>query len=53
MKAPSATLVLDAAVLISAVYGRSTGVLLEVQRAAVLVTTDRVVHEARRAWSSG
>lgn len=53
MKAPSATLVLDAAVLISAVYGRSTGVLREVQRAAVLVTTDRVVHEARRRMELG
>lgn len=53
MKTPSATLVLDAAVLISAVYGRSTGVLLEVQRAAVLVTTDRVVHEARRRMELG
>lgn len=53
MKAPSATLILDAAVLISAVYGRSTGVLLEVQRAAVLVTTDRVIDEARRRIELG
>jgi predicted nucleic acid-binding protein len=48
MKAPSSTLVLDAAILISAVFGRSTGVIMEAQRAAALVTTDRVVHEARR-----
>src|SRR5262245_64947557 len=53
MKAPSSTLVLDAAILISAVFGRSTGAIMEAQRAAVLVTTDRVVHEARRRLELG
>jgi predicted nucleic acid-binding protein len=53
MRTPSATLVVDAAVLISAVLGRNTGALLEAQRAAVLVTTDRVIHEARRRIELG
>jgi predicted nucleic acid-binding protein len=53
MRAPSSTLVLDAAILISAVFGRSTGAILETQRAAALVTTDRVVHEARRRLELG
>jgi predicted nucleic acid-binding protein len=53
MRAPSATLIVDAAVLISAVNGRSAGALLEAQRAAVLVTTDRVIHEARRRIELG
>ena len=48
MKAPSSTLVLDAAVLVAAARGRSSGAVLEAARAAALVTTDRVVHEARR-----
>jgi len=50
---PSSTLVLDAAVLISAVFGRSVGAIMEAQRTAVLVTTDRVVHEARRRIELG
>ena len=53
MRAPSSTLVLDAAVLISAVFGRSTGAILEAQRVSTLVTTDRVVHEARRRLELG
>jgi predicted nucleic acid-binding protein len=53
MKAPSSTLVLDAAVLVSAVFGRSTGAILEAQRASALITTDRVVHEARRRIELG
>ena len=53
MRAPSSTLVLDAAVLISAVLGRSAGAVLEAQRASALITTDRVVHEARRRLELG
>lgn len=53
MKAPSPALILDAAILISAVFGRSRGAIMEAQRAAVLVTTDRVVHEARRRIELG
>lgn len=53
MKAPSSTLVLDAAILISAVFGRSSGAILEAQRVSALITTDRVVHEARRRLELG
>lgn len=53
MRAPSSTLVVDAAILISAVFGRSTGAILEAQRGSALVTTDRVVHEARRRLELG
>jgi predicted nucleic acid-binding protein len=53
MRPPSPTLVLDAAILISAVFGRSAGAIMEAQRASALVTTDRVVHEARRRIELG
>jgi predicted nucleic acid-binding protein len=53
MKAPASTLVLDAAILVAAARGRSSGAILEAARAAVLVTTDRVVHEARRRIELG
>jgi predicted nucleic acid-binding protein len=53
VRAPSSTLVLDAAVLISAVFGRSSGAIIEAQRAAALITTDRVIHEARRRIELG
>ena len=53
MKAPSSTLVLDAAVLVAAVRGRSSGAVLQAARAASLVATDRVVHEARRRIDLG
>jgi predicted nucleic acid-binding protein len=53
VRAPSTTLVLDAAILISAVLGRSTGAIVEAQLASALVTTDRVVHEARRRLALG
>ena len=53
MKAPSSTLVLDAAILISAVLGRSAGAIMLAQQASVLVTTDRVLHEARRRIDLG
>ena len=53
MKAPSAALILDAAILISAVLGRSTGVVSEVAQRRTLATTDRVVEEARRRIALG
>ena len=53
MKAPSSTLVLDAAVLVAAARGRSSGAILQAARAGMLVTTDRVVHEARRRIELG
>src|SRR6266853_5634220 len=53
MKAPSSTLVLDAAVLVAAARGRSSGAVLAAADAAVLDTTDRVVHEARRRIALG
>jgi len=53
MKPPSATLVLDAAILISTVLGRSAGALLFTRQACALVTTDRVLAEARRRVALG
>lgn len=53
MRAPSSTLVLDAAVLVAAVRGRSSGAVMAAARAASLVTTDRVVREARRRIELG
>jgi predicted nucleic acid-binding protein len=53
VKAPSSTLVVDAAVLVAAARGRSSGAVLAAARAAMLVTTDRVVHEARRRIELG
>jgi predicted nucleic acid-binding protein len=53
MKPPASTLVLDAAILISAVLGRSAGAILVAQQASVLVTTDRVLDEARRRLALG
>jgi hypothetical protein len=45
--------VVDAVVLVAAARGRGSGALLEAARAAALVTTDRVVHEARRRIELG
>lgn len=53
MKAPASTLVLDAAILVAAARGRSSGAILAAARMAVLVTTDRVIHEARRRIELG
>lgn len=53
VRAPSATLIVDATILVSAALGRNTGAMLAAQRAAVLITTDRVVHEARRRIELG
>jgi predicted nucleic acid-binding protein len=53
VRSPSSTLVVDAAVLVAAARGRSSGALLQAARAARLVTTDRVVQEARRRIALG
>jgi predicted nucleic acid-binding protein len=53
LKTPSSTLVLDAAMLVAAARGRSSGAILTAARSAALVTTDRVVHEARRRIELG
>ena len=48
MRAPASALVVDAAILIAAARGRSSGAMLTAARAAALLTTDRAVSEARR-----
>jgi predicted nucleic acid-binding protein len=53
VRARSNTLVVDAAVLVAAVRGRSSGALILAARAASLVTTDRAAHEARRRIALG
>jgi predicted nucleic acid-binding protein len=53
LRAPSATLVIDAAVLISAALGRSSPVIAEVAQMRMLVTTDRVIEEAKRRIEKG
>ena len=53
MKTPSSTLVLDAAVLVAAARGRSSGALFAAARSAALVTTDRAVLETKRRIELG
>lgn len=53
MRPPSTTLIIDAAILVAAVRGRSSGALLTAIAKAVVVTTDRVVQEARRRIALG
>ena len=53
MRLPTSTLVVDAAILIAAVRGRSSGAFMQAAHAAAFVTTDRVVHEARRRIEDG
>ena len=53
MRTPSSVLVIDDAVLVAGARGRSSGAMLEAARAAALVTTDRVVQEARRRVELG
>jgi predicted nucleic acid-binding protein len=45
--------VVDAAILVAAVQGRSSGAFLLAGRVALLATPDRVVHEARRRIEIG
>ena len=53
MKPPSSTLVIDAAILVAAARGRSSGALIIAARGAFLVATDRAVLEARRRIEFG
>lgn len=53
MRRPATTIVVDAAILIAAVRGRSSGAVLMAAANAILVTTDRVVEEARRRIELG
>lgn len=53
MRQPSTTLVLDAAILVAAVRGRTSGAIMAVSQLAALVTTERVVIEARRRIELG
>ena len=53
MRRPSATLVVDAAILVAAARGRSSGALIEANEARALITTDRAVEEARRRIELG
>jgi predicted nucleic acid-binding protein len=53
VRRPSATIVIDAAILVAAVRGRSAGAILKAAGSAILVTTDRAVQEARRRIELG
>jgi predicted nucleic acid-binding protein len=53
VRPPSTTIVVDAAILVAAVRGRSAGAILKAVESAILVTTDRVVQEARRRIELG
>lgn len=53
MKAVSSALVVDAAILVSALLGRQTGAMTEALRACRLVTTDRAVLEVSRRVELG
>lgn len=53
MKAPSSILVVDAAILIAALLGRSAGAFADVAAGVALITTDRAVAEARRRLELG
>ena len=53
MRTPASALVVDAAILIAAARGRSSGAILAAAQAAALVTTDRVVAETRRRIDLG
>ena len=53
MKAPASVLIVDAAILIAAARGRSSGAVLAAAQACVLITTDRAVTETRRRIDLG
>lgn len=53
MRLPAEILAVDAAILVAAVLGRSSGALRRAARTAWLVTTDRVVAEVRRRLELG
>lgn len=53
MKSVSTTLVVDAAILVSATLGANTGALIEALKSCRLVTTDRAVAEVSRRIELG
>jgi predicted nucleic acid-binding protein len=53
LRPPSSTLVLDAAIIISAAIGRSSGAIDQARLHVTLVTTDRVLSEAHRRIELG
>jgi predicted nucleic acid-binding protein len=53
VRPPPETLVVDAAILVAAVLGRSGPLLSEVGRRVVLITTDRATREASRRVELG
>jgi len=53
VKAAPAIVVVDAAILISALVGRSAGILEDTGRHVILVTTDRALQEAERRVALG
>lgn len=53
MRLPSPALVVDAAILIAAARGRSSGAIKAAARTRNLVTTERAVQEARRRIELG
>jgi len=53
VRAPASALVVDAAILIAAARGRSSGAILAAAQMASLVTTDRAVAETRRRIEFG
>jgi len=53
MNRPSESLVVDASVLIAAVLGRSSGAIKMVNETVALVTSERVIEEARRWLTLG
>lgn len=53
MRRASPILVVDAAILVAAARGRSSGALIEANEARGLITTDRAVEEARRRIEFG
>ncbi len=53
MRRPSSTLVVDAAILVAAARGRSSGALRAAAALAVLITTDRAIEETRRRIALG
>jgi predicted nucleic acid-binding protein len=53
VRPPSPVLVVDAAILVAAARGRSSGAVIAAARARILITTDRAVQEARRRIELG
>jgi predicted nucleic acid-binding protein len=53
VRPPSPVLVVDAAILVAAARGRSSGAVIAAARARILVTTDRAVQEAQRRIELG